>query len=180
MEWSIIMGSGRDSISLRGILLLLLVLFAAGVVCYFFGMRKGESRLYEASEVKVDTLIVFDTIMSYEPVYVERVKVERVPVIVEKTDTMMVRDTMYVYMDREQLMWQDSLSRVWVSGVMPHVDSVEHFITERVVTMEVAVPKLKKSRWGLGIQVGYGVNFSRDVSSSPYVGVGISFNLLSW
>jgi hypothetical protein len=118
--------------------------------------------------------------MQYKPIVQEITKVERVPVQVEVRDTLMVRDTMYVYLDREQIVWQDEWSRVYASGILPQVDSVQHFITEKVVTKEIRVPIKQKSRWGLGIQAGYGIQFGKDMSHSPYIGVGLSYNILTW
>lgn len=180
MVWNTTMAAEQDRFSFKDILILIGIFLAIGVFSYFVGIRKGKISLSNEIIEKVDTLVICDTIMSYNPIYVEKIKTERVPVIVEKTDTMMVHDTMYVYLQREQLVWEDTLSRIWVSGVMPEVDSVQHFIKERIVIRDVVVPKIKKTRWGLGISAGYGVQLGRDIKASPYIGIGISYNLLSW
>ena len=46
-----------------------------------------------------------------------------------------------------------------------------------VITKEIPVIQVKKTRWGLGIQAGYGA--SKD-GLTPYIGVGVSYNVLSW
>ena len=97
------------------------------------------------------------------------------------TDTLWKHDTLYVYLEREQIQWQDSLCRVYASGINPQVDSVTHFVQETIITREISVPVKVKSRWGLGIQVGYGAGVNgKQVCLTPYVGVGISYNILSW
>lgn len=154
-----------------------LVVMAA---CVLFGVHLGRSKAESLIVEKVDTTYVHDTIMQYKPIVQEITKVERVPVQVEVRDTIMQHDTMYVYLDREQIVWQDEWSRVYASGILPQVDSVQHFITEKVVTKEIRVPVKQKSRWGLGIQAGYGIQFGKDMSHSPYIGVGLSYNILTW
>ena len=89
-------------------------------------------------------------------------------------------DTLYVVLDREQVVWQDSLSVVYASGILPQVDSVKHFIEERVITREVVVPKVRRTRWGIGINAGYGVLLGDQVRTAPYVGIGVSYNIVSW
>lgn len=38
-----------------------------------------------------------------------------------------------------------------------------------------------KPRWGLGIQAGYGCTLTgTQVRLSPYIGVGVQYNLLTW
>jgi opacity protein-like surface antigen len=96
------------------------------------------------------------------------------------TDTLRQTDTLYVVLDREQVMWEDSLSRVYASGIMPEIDSVQHFVTERVITKEVVVPKVRRTRWGIGINAGYGVMIGDQVRTAPYIGVGVSYNIVSW
>lgn len=174
------MAADQDRFTLGDILKLMVIFITIGILIYFVGFHDAKESLSVEVVEKVDTLFIHDTIVSYKPIYVEKIKTERVPVIVEKTDTMMVHDTMYVYLQKEQLMWEDTLSRIWVSGIMPEVDSVHHFVTERVVTREVEVPMVRESRWGFGIHAGYGVQLGSDIKASPYVGVGVSYDLLSW
>jgi hypothetical protein len=125
------------------------------------------------------TLVIRDTITQYEPIYKEIHKVEKV--LVPVVDTMRVTDTLYVYLEREQVVWQDSLSRVYASGILPQIDSVQHYITERIVTKEVTIHVKKPCKWGIGVQGGYGMGLSNGkVIGSPYIGIGIYYNLISW
>jgi hypothetical protein len=100
------------------------------LLSYFIGRRDGLNLAMEAETEKVDTLYLRDTIVQYEPILEERVVLKKVPVPV--TDTLRIHDTLYVYLEREQVVWQDSLSKVYASGIMPQVDSVHHFIRERM------------------------------------------------
>lgn len=145
---------------------------------YVVGRRDGFNSAVKGEVKKVDTLYVHDTMTQYKPILEERVVLKKVPVPV--TDTLRIHDTLYVYLQKEQVVWQDSLSRVYASGIMPHVDSVHHFIRERVVTRELTNVVKRPCKWGLGVHAGYGIMVGREVAMSPYIGVGISYNIISW
>ena len=151
----------------------------AVLIGFLIGQQHPQKSLVEPIKEKVDTLLIFDTITLTKPVFVEKIQLDSVYMPV--TDTLWKHDTLYVYLEREQIQWQDSLCRVYASGINPQVDSVTHFVQETIITREISVPVKVKSRWGLGIQVGYGAGINgKQVYMTPYVGVGISYNILSW
>ncbi len=151
----------------------------AVLIGFLIGQKHPQKSPVEPIKEKVDTLLIFDTITLTKPVFVEKIQLDSVYMPV--TDTLWKHDTLYVYLEREQIQWQDSLCRVYASGINPQVDSVTHFVQETIVTREISVPVKVKSRWGLGIQVGYGAGINgKQVYLTPYVGVGISYNILSW
>lgn len=151
----------------------------AVLIGFLIGQKHPQKSPVEPIKEKVDTLLIFDTITLTKPVFVEKIQLDSV--LVPVTDTLWKHDTLYVYLVREQIQWQDSLCRVYASGINPQVDSVTHFVQETIVNREISVPVKVKSRWGLGIQVGYGAGINgKQVYLTPYVGVGISYNILSW
>jgi len=151
----------------------------AVLIGFLIGQQHPQKSPVEPIKEKVDTLLIFDTITLTKPVFVEKIQLDSVYMPV--TDTLWKHDTLYVYLVREQIQWQDSLCRVYASGINPQVDSVTHFVQETIITREIPVPVKVKSRWGLGIQVGYGAGINgKQVYLTPYVGVGISYNILSW
>lgn len=151
----------------------------AVLIGFLIGQQHPQKSPVEPIKEKVDTLLIFDTITLTKPVFVEKIQLDSVYMPV--TDTLWKHDTLYVYLEREQIQWQDSLCRVYASGINPQVDSVTHFVQETIVNREISVPVKVKSRWGLGIQVGYGAGvIGKQVYLTPYVGVGISYNILSW
>ena len=150
------------------------------LLSYFIGRRDGFNSSLRGETESVDTMYVHDTIMQYRPILEERVVYKREYVPVPVTDTLWKHDTLYVYLDREQVVWQDSLSRVYASGILPQIDSVQHYITERIVTKEVIIHVKKPCRWGVGVHAGYGVQLGDQVRTAPYIGVGVSYNILSW
>lgn len=153
-------------------LLLLVSIFMVG---FIKGQKHLQNLPVEPIKTKVDTLVIHDTLISYKPVFKEKRVIEKQ--LVKVTDTLIVHDTLYVYLDREQVVWQDSLSVVYASGILPQVDSVRHFTSHQIFTIEKTIPVTKKTHWGLGVQAGIGAGKN---GLTPYVGVGISYNILSW
>ena len=162
----------KKSTFLVNVLLILACVFLFG---FIIGQKHPQKSPVEPIKVKVDTLIIHDTIMSYKPIYVDRVKLDSV--LVPVLDTMMIHDTTFVYLEREKVTWRDSLCEVYASGIMASVDSVRHFQEDKYITIETQVPVKVKSHWGLGVNAGYGVGKG---GFTPYIGIGISYNLLTW
>ena len=153
-------------------ILCVILLILIGIL---IGQKHRQKMPLEPTEIKVDTLVIRDTIMQYKPIFVDKIKVDSVLIPVK--DTIVIRDSVYIYMDREKITWRDSLCEVYVSGIMTSVDSVRHFQEYKYITIETQVPAYVKSHWGLGVNAGYGVGKG---GLTPYIGVGISYNLLSW
>lgn len=148
-------------------------LAVAVLLGFLVGQRCPRNGGGETPTPKVDTLVIRDTFKVTEPIYVTKRVVDSIPYPV--TDTLRLRDTLYVILEMEQIRWEDSLSVVYASGVMPQVDSVIHHTESLIITKEI--PVIKKTRWGLGVQAGMGAGKG---GLTPYVGVGISYNLISW
>lgn len=147
----------------------------ASFLGFLVGSRCTRISPGEPPKPKVDTLVIRDTFTVTEPKYITRRVVDSVLVPVH--DTTKIRDTLYAYLGREQVTWEDSLARIYASGIDPQVDSVIHFTQEMVITKEIPVIQVKKTRWGIGVQAGAGVG--KD-GLTPCVGVGVSYNILSW
>ena len=145
----------------------------AALLGFIIGRRCPQKLPVEPIKVKVDTMVIRDTIKVTEPIYVTKRVVDSIPYPV--TDTLRLRDTLYVILEREQIRWEDSLAVVYASGVMPQVDSVIHHTENLIITKEI--PVIKKTRWGLGVHAGYGIS---NQGLTPYVGVGVSYNIISW
>ena len=153
----------------------LLTLACVFLFGFIIGQKHPQKSPVEPIKTKVDTLVLRDTMMCYKPIYVDRVKLDSV--LVPVLDTMMIHDTTFVYLEREKITWRDSLCEVYASGIMTSVDSVRHFQEYKYITIETQVPVKVKSHWGLGVNAGYGVGKG---GFTPYIGVGISYNILSW
>lgn len=144
---------------------ILVVLLAVACVVSWF--RPPELLPAEIkTETKIKTVVRIDTVLISAPM---------APLLVfQLADTIRIGDTV---VQREQVYYEDSLYRAWVSGYRPRLDSLMVFprTAYQTVTNDVyhkIVPK--KKRWGLGLQAGYGY------PGGAYVGIGVSYSLFIW
>lgn len=164
--------------TLKKILFLLVIVTLVGILSFGWGKKYALNRLVEPQKERVDTLFIFDTIVAEKPIFKEKKVVEKE--LVHSTDTIRVRDTLYMVLEREQIHWKDSLSEVYASGIGVEIDSVRHYLPTKVITVETEKVVKVKPRWSLGVHAGYGVHVGSQIQAAPYVGVGISYNIFSW
>ena len=150
---------------------------------------------------RTDTLTLRDTIRETRPVYVTNTETDTMLVAV--TNTVTVRDTVYLVLDREQRHYRGDGYDAWVSGYRPQLDSVWVYPETRYITTENIFAKSRKCnslaleasaswcgtaslllsleythewrRWYAGASAGYDV-----VTGSPYVGARIGLPLWRW
>lgn len=150
---------------------------------------------------RTDTLTLRDTIREIRPVYVENARTDTMLVAVR--DTLMLRDTLFVMVDREQRHYRGDGYEAWVSGYRPQLDSVWVFPETRYITTETIFTEPRKcnsialessaswcgtwsltlsleyehvTRWGyIGAGAGYDV-----VAGRPYAGARIGLPLWRW
>lgn len=155
---------------------ILIVIVAIGTGILIGRLCRG-SRAPDTDVVtRVDTLVVRDTITEDRPTFITVTRVDTMLVAIR--DTVTLGDTAYVVIGREQKHYRGDDYEAWVSGYRPQLDSVWVFPETRYITKEVKVQR-KPTRWGIGIQAGYGVGVNAgQVTAFPYIGVGISYNLI--
>lgn len=150
----------------------------------YIGYRTG--RNYADSVPVSDTVrvTVYDTVIFRKPVAVDSVVIRHVPVKLPasvKEDTVLrheeKRDSAEVVIPITQKVYRDTAYTAWVSGFMPSLDSIA--IRRRTDNVTVAVPSRRK-RWGIGVHAGYGVTAERNPRFTPYIGIGITYNLLNF
>lgn len=71
--------------------------------------------------------------------------------------------------------WSAQVSGPTVGSLRPQLDWMQ-------VTQQTPVVKgpIHKTRWGIGVQAGYGAVLKQDVKLYPYIGVGVSYNIIRW
>ena len=146
----------------------------------------------EHQTIKVDTLFIRDTSSFTEPKREPSpdVLIKEIPVPVYVADSTAidsllnecarlerVGDSLKLLLLRVQRHYSDSTFDAWVSGIDPRLDSIKTYQTSMVITKEIPVIQVKKTRWGIGVQAG--ATAGKD-GVAPYVGVGVSYNILSW
>ena len=159
----------------------------SSIVAAIIGLAVGLAIGYFARpQVEAVTITDIDTIWRDRPIPVNVTQTEwrtiRVPAMLFAPpdtvwQTRVVVDSVEVNVAMESRTYSDSTYRAQVSGpaiggLHPTLDWVETYSRTTTTTI-----KQKPSRWGLGVQVGYGA--SKD-GLSPYVGVGVQYNILSF
>lgn len=155
-------------------ILLYTILFGIGAVA---GMLL--SRSFHASErvevISSDTLYVRDTNIYNFPDMVSEITIPEETIIIN--DSIIVIDDSIRVLPVQQRHYKGEDYEAWVSGYRPRLDSLYVFPQTRYVTGTIFVDSRK--RWGIGIQAGYGVALSGGKPVlSPYIGVGISYDLI--
>lgn len=141
------------------------------VVCVMAWFRPHKSL---PAEVIRDTVERWDTVKEPVPYPVYITEVDSYPVLVpvyinREGDT--VHDAVTVFVPISQSVYETELYKAWVSGYRAKLDSIE--IYNKVQTIYVR-EQVKKKRWGLGIQAGYGY------PGGWYIGAGVSCNIFMW
>lgn len=134
----------------------------------------------------VEPVIQKDTLYLRDTVEVDRPVPQPYPVYLPSDTVRLVttqHDTVEVMVPMEQKHYSDSLYDAYVSGYKPSLDSLRIYQTTKVVTITEIVKVPEKKRWGIGVQAGMGVQYGtihKQMDVGPYIGVGISYNILSF
>lgn len=166
---------------------------------YFYGMKQG---------IIYTLVVIAIAIAAFGGGWLYRGMKMPAPEIIERIDTLVVRDTIVpptkiitrrvvdsipyyipvhdtvvrtIYLPRTQLVTGGEDFTAWISGFEPKLDSIKIYPEVKIVQeqIKVEVPVIK--RWSIGIQAGVGVSLADGVvKASPYLGIGGSYSLLSW
>lgn len=151
-------------------ILCILGILALCAFSFCLGRRRQKEVIPETYR---DTVIIssVDTLTVEKPTYFTSRITDTIYVPIRETDTL------YVKLPFEEREYRDSLYRALVSGYMPSLDLIEIYPRTETKIVTIQTEKKVKTKWGLGVQAGYG--FSAN-GVSPYVGIGISYNLVNW
>ena len=165
-------------ILLRTAVAIFLIAAAIHICTHSRNRNQGDTSI----EHKADTVRIRDTIRIPHPVSVTSRIVDSIPVPVPVTDTLWLHETLYINLPREQRTYTDSTYTAWIYGYRPQLDSIMIYpLTTTINNTTTINHKPKKPNISIGIQAGYGVSIvNNQVHSSPYLGIGISYPILSW
>lgn len=170
----------------KAIIFLSVLLIASIVANVCFYMRDGPT-VEDRSELRIDTIPyrlpvpVDSVVVRYTtevlPVANQSSGENKTSIAESVVDTMLMvspRDSVAVTIPITQKVYEDSTFRAYVSGYKSALDSIE--IYRKSETIYIRSPT-KQKRWSVGIQAGLGVTPN---NIQPYIGVGISYNILSF
>lgn len=126
---------------------------------------------------KTDTTIVVDTTIYVNPIPVDVEVSISETIVVPPSDITVTQDSLIV-LPKSVKTYSDKSYKCQVSGYQPSLDWIEVYPETVTITKETTITQ-KPRRWGVGIQAGYGAYLSGgQVKTAPYIGVGISYNLI--
>ena len=127
---------------------------------------------------QVDTVVVRDTVRDTITVP-RKVYVARIDTcwLHAAADTVYVSDTVRVFVPIERKEYATEEYRAVVEGWHPTLVEMEVYPKTKMVTRYITRETVRKTRWGIGVQAGYGIS---DRGVSPYIGLGINYNILTW
>ena len=158
---------------------------------YGLGWRRGRRTAISGIKPQVDTFIRYVPVRSHDAPVVAETKLATLPYLVflhDNSDTTVTdapKDSAALVIEQVQRVQEDTsgLYTAYVSGPKlgshgPKLDSITINVPERTIYVDHIREVTKKARWGIGLQVGYGL--TADFNPSPYVGIGITYNIFSW
>ena len=150
---------------------ILLGVIAGIVICLLNGWVSCHRTTDKEVITITDTLVLTDTIIKFQP------KPYKVTII----------DTIYLPQQpqqpqidtliRQEVIYKDSTYTAVVGGIEPYLKSIEIYPKTIYVNNNTTTTIKVRSRFGLGVQVGYGLSRNR---LQPYVGIGVQYNLIQW
>ena len=152
---------------------------AAWVICFLAGLfigRTEHKHEVQIVQLKPDTLVVRDTMFLEKPKYVQVRSTVTDTVYLPAVDS---SEDVAVEIPIEYKYAEYSDADIWYHGYNADIDSCRVFPKTVYINTpyEVRIKEKVKTRWGIGVQAGYGVSKS---GLSPYIGVGVSYNLFSF
>lgn len=174
------MSERTKAIVIAGACAALLLCVVSGLVGWRIG--KGGKEYITKRDTVVNVVTYRDTIRVVEPKYLTKEVVRKELVYLK--DTIRVHDSTFVYLPVERVEYVDTNYYAVVSGVQPKLEEISVYPKTTVVTNTVTekiYEKRKPTRFGIGIQAGFGGMYglkSKEIDAGPYIGVGISYNLI--
>ncbi len=141
----------------------------------------GGRRTRPAAEVRTltDTVRFRDTVTVELPVPILTTVIDTI--LVARPEIVVLRDTVFARLPKEMKEYTGADYRAVVSGYQPSLDLIQVFPETISVTRTISVPSRKRSNWALSLQAGYGLTLRDNrITPLPYIGAGISYNLVEW
>lgn len=145
---------------------------------YLMGYFRAREYFQDATKlIQVDTMVVRDTIRISSPVEIRYEKLTET-LILPKVDTLRLRDTVYLVVNKEVKEYRDSLYYIKVSGYQPNLDHVEVYPMTKVIS-KTETTTLKPGPWRCGVDVGLDYGWMWKKSITPNIGAEIGYKKIS-
>ena len=153
----------------------------AGIVIYFINGWVSCHRTTDKEVITItDTLVLTDTIIKFQPkpykvTIIDTIYIPQQPQQPQKPQK--PQKPQYDTLIRQEVIYKDSTYMAVVGGIEPYLKSIEIYPKTIYVNNNTTTTIKVRSRFGLGVQAGYG--YGRN-GLQPYVGVGVQYNFFQW
>ena len=141
------------------------------VICLLNGLASCHRTTDKEVITITDTLVLTDTIIKFQP------KPYKVTIIDTIYLPQQPQQPQYDTLIRQEITYKDSTYTAVVGGIEPYLKSIEIYPKTIYVNNNTTTTIKVRSRFGLGVQAGYG--YGRN-GLQPYVGVGVQYNFFQW
>ena len=153
---------------------ILLGVIAGIVICLLNGWASCHRTINKEVITITDTLVLTDTIIKFQP---KPYKVTIIDTIYLPHQPQQPQQPQIDTLIRQEITYKDSTYMAVVGGIEPYLKSIEIYPKTIYVNNNTTTTIKVRSRFGLGVQAGYGL--SRN-GLQPYVGVGVQYNFFQW
>ena len=156
---------------------ILLGVIAGMVICLLNGWASCHRTTDKEVITITDTLVLTDTIIKFQPkpykvTIIDTIYLPQQPQKPQKPQQPQI-DTLI----QQEVIYKDSTYTAVVGGIEPYLKSIEIYPKTIYVNNNTTTTIKVRSRFGLGVQAGYG--YGRN-GLQPYVGVGVQYNFFQW
>ena len=144
------------------------------VICLLNGWASCHRTTDKEVITITDTLVLTDTIIKMQP---KPYKVIIIDTIYLPQQPQQPQQPQYDTLIRQEVIYKDSTYMAVVGGIEPYLKSIEIYPKTIYVNNNTTTTIKVRSRFGLGVQAGYG--YGRN-GLQPYVGVGVQYNFFQW
>ena len=152
----------------------MLGVIAGLVICLLNGWASCHRTTDKEVITIIDTLVLTDTIIKMQP---KPYKVTIIDTIYLPQQPQQPQQPQIDTLIRQEITYKDSTYTAVVGGIEPYLKSIEIYPKTIYVNNNTTTTIKVRSRFGLGVQAGYGYGRS---GLQPYVGVGVQYNLIQW
>ena len=124
-----------------------------------------------------DTLVLTDTIIKFQPKPYKVTIIDTIYLPQQPQQPQKPQKPQYDTLIRQEVIYKDSTYMAVVGGIEPYLKSIEIYPKTIYVNNNTTTTIKVRSRFGLGVQAGYG--YGRN-GLQPYVGVGVQYNFFQW
>ena len=147
------------------------------VICLLNGWASCHRTTDKEVITITDTLVLTDTIVKMQPKPYKVTIIDTIYLPQQPQKPQQPQQPQIDTLIRQEITYKDSTYTAVVGGIEPYLKSIEIYPKTIYVNNNTTTTIKVRSRFGLGVQAGYGL--SRN-GLQPYIGIGVQYNFFQW